>query len=259
MSSSNSRTNYNNNVKKTSKKCFITAVTSPQAENAHILPLNTCLELGYKIEAEDGNNHLQLSKNLHATFELENNIPTWTLERISEIGEKYTTYRLKILAKPYFLEEQLYKNKIFEIDSFKVPYLEIHYGLCCNIYGIEKHDDFKLYNLMDEKFRFLNIYQKYVNYIEKTSRKRTIETQEIKNPIISKKIKNKAGCIDKLDQQYLVKNIVDHKYDRIKESKMYLIQWDGKDKKGKKWKNTWEPEENINSVLIEKFLKSIKT
>ena len=258
MSSSISRTIYNNNVKKTSKKCFITAVTSPQAENAHILPLKTCLELGYKIEAEDGNNHLQLSKNLHATFELENNIPTWTLERISEIGEKYTTYRLKILDKPYFLEEQLYKDKIFEIDSFKVPYLEIHYGLCCDIYGIDKHDKFKLINLMDETFRFLNIYKNYSNYLKKP-RKRNNETQEIKNPISPKKIKNKAGCIDKYDQQYLVKNIVGHKYDRKKESDVYLIEWDGKDKKGKKWKNTWEPEENISSVLIEQFLKSIKT
>lgn len=256
MSSSNSRTNYNNNVKKTSKKCFITAVTSPQAENAHILPLNTCLEIGYKIEAEDGNNHLHLSKNLHATFELENNIPTWTLERISEIGERYTTYRLKILDKPYFLEEQLYKNKIFEIDSYKVPYLEIHYGLCCHIYGIKTHDNFKLYNLMDEKFRFLNIFQKYVKYIDKSSRKRTSETEEIKKPIIFKKLKNKTGCVDKDDQQYLVKKILKHKYDRINEINIYLIEWDGKDQRGKKWKNSWEPAENINSDVIQEYLNS---
>ena len=43
MSQSKHRTNFNKNVKISYKKCFITEVTAPQAEYAHIIPLNTCL------------------------------------------------------------------------------------------------------------------------------------------------------------------------------------------------------------------------
>lgn len=252
--SSNPRTNYNNAVKKTQKKCFISGVNSPQAENAHIIPLNTLIEIGYKEHAENGHNNLMLSKNLHATFELENNIPTWTFERISEIGLKYTKYKLIILSKPCFLEEQEYENDIFKIDSFKVPYLELHYGICCNLYKIEKYEKFHLYNLSQKGMLFINMFQKYLKHINKTpDNKRKPEKSKSKK---QKKIKLNNGCIDKEDQQYEVKNILKDKYDRLNEIQLYLIEWVGTDKKGRKWKNTWEPEDNINKDLIVKYLKS---
>jgi len=264
MSNTNTRNNYNNNVKKSSTKCFISKVSSPQAENSHILPLNTCEVLGYKEHAESGNNHLFLSKNLHVTFELEKRTPTWTLERVGDIGPVETKYKVKILDKPRFLEEQKYKDKIYSIDSFKVPYLEIHYGLCCNLYGI-KFSPFYLINLLDKSFIFYNMFQEYLEYInkkdEKTDEKPDEKTDEKTNKkkrkkksseINTKPDKKKRKKDDNSLELYNVTKILDHRPD----TNTFYIEWEGVDENGKKWENQWIPKTYITDYTIQEYFKN---
>lgn len=250
MSNSHHRNNYNKNVKICYKKCFISGVTAPQAEYAHIIPLNTCINLGYEKHSESAHNSLILSKNLHGTFELENNIPTYSFLRIDDkIGKKTTKFKLVILSKPNYLEEQEYEDQIFEIDSFKVPYLDLHYKICCYLHKI---NDQKI-SLLSVNREFFIIFNKYKKYYEE--KPTVIQPARKKRPICE----ITDGCLDRDDDQWKVKKILKHRFDRIREQNIYLIKWDGKKKNGRSWSDSWHAEEDISSCLVEEYLKTLIT
>ena len=245
------RTIYNKNVKITNKSCFITNVTAPQAEYAHIIPLKTCVDLGYPEHAKSGHNSLTLSKNLHGTFELENNVPTFSFLRLEEKQIDTTKYKLVIFHKPNYLEEQNHDGRIFEMKSFKVNYLDLHYKICCYLYDVKPDDSISLLTYKPEFFTIFLKYKKYCN--ELISGKITIESESEERERKRKRVTNVDGCIDKADSQFRVTKILRQRDD------LYLIKWNGKNKNGRSWADTWEPKCNIHTDLIKEFEARIKT
>ena len=234
------------NAKICNKECIITGLNPPQVDYAHIIPLNLCLELykfngsqdAYLEEAAYANgNMLPLNKNLHSTYELENFIPTWTLKRIGIKGRTRTNYKLIILKNSLILEEQQYENEIYSISNIKIPYLDLHYKICCYHYNI-KDDDISLLSYNRNMFSIFCIYKKY-----RESKPKNIELNNKKRKLIGDEC-----CINKEDQLWVIKRILKKRC--IKNKTSFLIEWDGRDKNGRKWKDSWEPEQNIPPDII---------
>jgi hypothetical protein len=232
------------------KECFISKFDHPQCEFAHILPLTICSNLGFDNMAGDFNNGLNLNPCLHITFELENSIPKWTLKRVGEI-ELYTTqYKLITLEDGRNRAEKRYKDKIFEINSNKAPYLDLHYKIFC--YHNEITPDQNITNFKGNYFKYNNFFLKYKNMIENGKKVIKRKPEDTIDNNSSKKKCNTNGHIK--GDIWQVKKICGKKL--IKGKKHYLVDWDGHDADGNEYEKTWiESKQILNKDLIKDFEK----
>jgi hypothetical protein len=242
---------FKKNVNKEKKRCEISHFGYPAAEDAHIIPMKTLSLLGFEEESIDGCNSLTLTQSLHITYELENMKPSWTLERLGEINQPFTKYKIKLLNDDLYSLEKKYIDNIYDLPYQCVGYLDLHYHICCYLYQIPTNRNISLF---DKDIKMSTILQRYKSNYDITGLKRKSEKMILKKN--NKRVKlDSSISIENNDEFYSALELLDMR--RNKGKTEYLVKWDGFDNHGNPWKDTWVIKSNITSDLIKNFENSI--
>ena len=225
--------------KKNDSKCIISGVDSTQCEYAHIIPETLCTNNNLLLYSWNSYNGLFLSSNIHKSFEIAlGKKPNFTLKIIDE-DNKYLYCMLKISKESMEknLTENKYIDKIININKNSKPFLIFHN----KIFNYS-------YNIMDDNIQINNslkicYYDWITQFINKYNKKKSNKKNLIK----------KTTNFKYSNAMYSVKKILSKRFCCRTKKYIYKIKWNGKDKNGKYFKNTWEPEINLSKDLIKNY------
>lgn len=227
--------------KKNDSKCIISGVDSTQCEYAHIIPETLCTNNNLLLYSWNSYNGLFLSSNIHKSFEIAlGKKPNFTFNIIDE-DNTYLYCMLKISTESIIknLTENKYINKIFNINKNSKPFIIFHNKIFNYSYNIT--DNIQINDSL--KICYYDWISQYINKYNIKKNKKSKKSKNIKKNENSTNLKYDNGM-------YSVKKILSKSFCHKTKKYIYKIKWNGKNKNGKSFKNTWEPEINLSKDLI---------